>query len=235
MEAYLYNARTISTQADFFQKFLGKNSVNDEDNYSNEATLFGVRYDPDEASSAAVAPIIAEVLPGKNESYDDIITRAAKLHGVDAALIKAVVSAESGFSKRAVSPVGAQGLMQLMPATASGLGVKNAFDPEQNIMGGTKYLKQMLADFKGNLDNALAAYNWGPGNMASWLRTGRGVKGQLMPNETKNYMTKVKKLKAQYSPQETRQFEERASLSYKVLDTLLEINRRVYGEHKIYE
>lgn len=100
--------------------------------------------------------------PGRENQYDDIIRRASEKHGVDFFLIKSVIKAESLFDKNAVSSAGAQGLMQLMPDTAREVGVKNAFDPEQNIMGGTKYLKKLLKRFKNNAKNAAAGYNAGP-------------------------------------------------------------------------
>ena len=93
--------------------------------------------------------------------------------------------AESNFKATAVSSAGAQGMMQLMPATAAGLGVKDSFNPEQNIMGGTRFLKDLLNRYGGDLDKALAAYNWGPGNLDR-------SKGRL-PRETREYLVKVKK------------------------------------------
>jgi len=95
--------------------------------------------------------------------YDDLILDAAGRHGVSPALVKAVMLVESGFNSAAVSPRGAQGLMQLMPTTARELGVVDSFDPEQNIAGGTAYLRRMVDRFGGNMDKAIAAYNAGPG------------------------------------------------------------------------
>lgn len=100
-------------------------------------------------------------------------------------LIHSVVAAESAYNPTAVSHAGAQGLMQLMPETAQELGVKDSFDPFQNLLGGSKYLKQLLDKYDGDLDHALAAYNWGQGNVDR-----HGLEN--LPEETRNYLAKIK-------------------------------------------
>jgi len=102
-----------------------------------------------------------------NTRFDAAIARAAAAAGLDASLVKAVVAAESGFNPLAVSPKGAQGLMQLMPTTAAALGVRDSFDPEANLLAGARYLRQQLDRF-GSIPLALAAYNAGPANVARY-------------------------------------------------------------------
>ena len=97
--------------------------------------------------------------------YDKIIVEAAKKFDVDAALVSAVIKAESDFNPREISNKGARGLMQLMPSTAQRFGVSNTFDPAENIYAGTRYLRWLLETFKGNADLAVAAYNAGEGNI----------------------------------------------------------------------
>jgi hypothetical protein len=121
-------------------------------------------------------------LPAQSD-YESIIEEASLRYRVPSALIKAVIKAESNGNASAVSPAGAQGLMQLMPATASELGVRNAFDPEQNIMAGTSYLRRLLDRYRGDVRLSLAAYNWGMGNLERRPNT--------MPKETRNYIVKV--------------------------------------------
>lgn len=101
------------------------------------------------------------------QAYNDLIEQTAAKYEVPAALVKAVVQAESGYRADAVSPSGAQGLMQLMPGTASALGVADSFDPAQNVDGGVRYLKQHLTDFNGDVRLALAAYNTGGARIKS--------------------------------------------------------------------
>jgi soluble lytic murein transglycosylase-like protein len=103
----------------------------------------------------------------KIDRWDPLILNSSLVYDVPAALIKAVVMAESGMNYKALSKAGAQGLMQLMPATARGLGVADPWDPEQNIDGGTRYLRKNLIRF-GDTRLALAAYNAGPGNVRKY-------------------------------------------------------------------
>jgi soluble lytic murein transglycosylase-like protein len=116
--------------------------------------------------------------------FEDLIAEASERHGVPRALIRAVIRTESAFDPLAVSSAGAQGLMQIMPALAKDLGVKDAFDPRQNIMAGTQYLKALLGDQKGNLPLALASYNAGPGNVERY-------KGIPPFKETQRYVKKI--------------------------------------------
>lgn len=119
-----------------------------------------------------------------NTSFADIIKQASEKYGVSEQVISAVIKQESGFNARAVSQCGAQGLMQLMPRTAAGLGVKDAFNPEENIMAGTKYLKEKLDEFGGSLEMALAAYNAGSGAV-------RRYQGVPPYKETQKYVTRI--------------------------------------------
>jgi hypothetical protein len=123
---------------------------------------------------------------GKSAPYEASITEHARNQQVAADLVRAVIQVESAFNPMAVSAKGAMGLMQLMPATARELGVKNPFDPDQNIRGGVTYLKRLLDRYNGNVELALAAYNAGMGNVEKY--------GDVPPfKETKNYVNKITK------------------------------------------
>jgi soluble lytic murein transglycosylase-like protein len=123
-----------------------------------------------------------DALPGA-QKIDEIIREAAETYDVAPELIKGVIQAESNFNPNAISPKGAMGLMQLMPMTARELGVTDPLDPASNVMGGTRYLKKLLDRYEGSVPLALAAYNWGMGNLDS--HRGR------MPAETRNYVAKI--------------------------------------------
>lgn len=120
-----------------------------------------------------------------------IIANAANDAGIDPNLAIAVAVQESGLNPNAVSPAGAQGLFQLMPATAAALGVTNPFDPAQSAQGGCTYLAQMLAMFGGDTAKALGAYNWGPGNMQKAIAAYGPAWLQHAPAETQNYVSKI--------------------------------------------
>ncbi len=119
---------------------------------------------PAEYPASAAAPAPAADPAAARAAYDSIIEKYSSEYGVDPKLIQSMIATESAFNEKAVSPKGAQGLMQLMPATASGLGVRNPFDPEENIWGGIKHMRNLLDTFSGYPDSlvlSLAAYNAG--------------------------------------------------------------------------
>jgi hypothetical protein len=117
-------------------------------------------------------------------SLDEMVSGAGQRHQIDPDFINSVIRAESGFNNRAVSKKGAQGLMQLMPQTASHLGVANSFDPNSNVEGGTKYLRELLEKYNYDVPKALAAYNAGPGRVDRY----RGVPPYF---ETQTYVAKI--------------------------------------------
>jgi soluble lytic murein transglycosylase-like protein len=126
--------------------------------------------------------LLASEMPAPLKTLVDAI---ASNHGVDPALVRAVMKTESNFDRWAISPKGARGLMQLIPATASRFGVRDSFDPQQNVEGGVRYLKFLLEKFNGNIDLSLAAYNAGE-NLVE--RIGRIP---AIP-ETTNYVRKIR-------------------------------------------
>lgn len=142
-------------------------------------------------SKSSVSPLNREInsfsKPDKLSIYEEYITEAAKKYQLKPELIKSVILAESNANRYAISKAGAKGLMQLLDSTANYLGIDNAFEPKQNILGGSRYLRQLLDTFEGNLDLALAAYNAGPGNVYKY--------GGIPPfPETRAYVARVKKI-----------------------------------------
>lgn len=115
---------------------------------------------------------------------DELIEKYSEKNGLDKNFVKALIKQESGFQTSVTSPCGAMGLMQLMPATAESLGVNNAYDAEENIAGGTKYLKGLLDRFSGNKELALAAYNAGPNAVKKY-------NGVPPYKETQNYVKNI--------------------------------------------
>lgn len=173
------NSSTTTLFSEFLTSLLTSDkSVSSTDEKQNKALLHTNH-------QVGMLPIQLTKLSASTDSFDEIVEEASLRYQVPTNLIRAVITQESNFNPNAVSPAGASGLMQLMPRTAKGLGVEDIFDPYQNIMGGTKYLSQMLTKYKGNTDLALAAYNAGPGNVDKY---------QGIPpfKETQNYVKKVK-------------------------------------------
>lgn len=130
-------------------------------------------------------------MEARARQYEDVINRNAKKYKVSKWLVKAIISVESCFDARAISRAGAKGLMQLMPATASYLGVNNVFDHRQNIRGGVRYFSEMQRRFNYNDSLALAAYNAGPNAVEKY-------KGIPPYRETQNYVKRVLKKYREY-------------------------------------
>jgi soluble lytic murein transglycosylase-like protein len=143
----------------------------------NAGTLSAPVSTPDAASALAFAPV-------PPDQIDSLVSQNAATWQVDPSLVKAIIANESGFNANATSKVGAQGLMQLMPSTAQSVGVRNSYDPAQNVAGGTRYLKGLLDRFNGDVRLAVAAYNAGPGAVEKY--------GDVPPYaETQNYVQNV--------------------------------------------
>jgi membrane-bound lytic murein transglycosylase MltF len=140
------------------------------------------RFEKDLAPPITVPANVA--VPGQSQSLDEVINSIGDRHHIDPDLINSVIHAESGFKPHAVSRKGAQGLMQLMPKTASKLGVSNVFDPKANVEGGTRYLRELLERYNFDLVKALAAYNAGPHRVEQY----RGVPPYY---ETRTYVANI--------------------------------------------
>lgn len=137
-----------------------------------------------QAATATSAAPVGAAAEGESSSYDGLIEAAAQRNGVDPAVLHGLIQQESGFDPTAQSSAGASGLTQLMPGTASSMGVANPLDPAESIEGGARYLSQMMSQFPGSTTDALAAYNAGPGAVKQY--------GGVPPYaETQSYVSKV--------------------------------------------
>ena len=162
-------------------------------NLSNNSSLI----DSQVSKIKQISPEVKEIIAPKtlvsdikakltsSQFIEQVIDEASNKYAVDSDLIRSVIRAESNFNPDSTSPKGAMGLMQLMPETAKDLEVKRPYDISENVMGGTKYLKTLLDRYEGNTDLALAAYNWGMGNLER--------NPDSLPRETRDYIAKINK------------------------------------------
>ncbi len=185
-EMYIYKSKTgqalltnVSKPSGSFEQFNKKvkttyyKSSNDYDTANNNSNYGSNNYGSSAASKS-----------GTRNAYDSYITASAARHGVDPALMKAMMHTESAFNPNARSPVGAQGLMQLMPATARRFKVSNAWNPAENIEGSAKYIAWLMKRFNNNVEFAIAGYNAGEGNVDKY-------NGIPPFKETRNYVKSV--------------------------------------------
>lgn len=158
------NQKTYSSKNNASPKAIYKSKLDDVTTFSDQKPK-NVAYEIIRFDCYACQPnshVDWHSVPLNTQDYVKLVKQAASKNNLDPALLRALIHAESAFSEKALSRQGAQGLTQLMPATAKDMGVKNAFDPKQNIEGGAKYLALMLEKFDGNSRLAIAAYNAGP-------------------------------------------------------------------------
>jgi len=180
----LINAVQVQMNDYLFRELSKFYEDSDLPGFNSEWTNF---YRTENLDGSFVSKIQHEPQNGKeNKSppeLNDIVKHASKIHEVDPELIRSVIQAESNFDANATSSRGAKGLMQLMPETAKDLGVKNCYNPVENIMAGTRYLKSLLNRYDGNIELTLAAYNWGMGNVEKHP--------DRLPKETRTYIARV--------------------------------------------
>ena len=151
---------------------------------TNTTDFATVLADTVDSTSSSTPVTAASSIEYTNETLESIFQKASETYGVSVNLLKAIAKAESGFNQYATSKSGAMGIMQLMPSTAAGLGVSDAYDAEQNIMGGANLISQLLTKYNGDVSLALAAYNAGSGNVDKY--------GGIPPfTETQNYVSKI--------------------------------------------
>ncbi len=177
------NPDSVKTEKQTFAEVL-KASKTQEGQFRTDNKNFPFLTAATNALTKAKETTVQNVINPTKAQIMDIISKTSQKYGVDEKLVKAVIKQESGFNPKARSHCGAMGLMQLMPATAKGLGVKDAYNPVQNVDGGVRHLKGLLARYNGNVVLALAAYNAGGGNVDKY--------GGVPPfKETQNYVKNI--------------------------------------------
>lgn len=176
-------------QVQFKSTFLsfGNDSEEKSSNFNIEDLLLNLSrksslIDSQVSKTKQPVPVIPD---SKFHNIEKVINEASKKYKVNSELIRSVIRAESNFNPDSTSPKGAMGLMQLMPETAKDLGVKRPYDISENVMGGTNYLKKLLDRYEGDTNLALAAYNWGMGNLER--------NPENLPRETRDYIAKINK------------------------------------------
>lgn len=180
----LNKVNTPETQGDYFKEIMkSSEGVAAKFKLSQPFTKTPIMTEAFEEVEEYLGDADTDVKPSKSQILD-LVSKISDKYDMDEDLIKAVIKQESGFKADAVSSAGAQGLMQLMPQTAKALGVKDAFNPVQNIEGGVKYLRNMMDKYNGNVILALAAYNAGPGNVDKY-------NGVPPFKETQNYVKSI--------------------------------------------
>ena len=174
---------------------------------ANTPRLGAVQLVQSPVTNTNTARTMNRVSSDRARAYEALIAEHARLNGVRPELVRAVIQVESAFNPYAHSPKGAQGLMQLMPATAVQFGVRDAFNPEENIRAGVAYLRQLLDRYADNEELALAAYNAGPGAVDR--------QGQNVPpyGETKSYVARISQIASQ-------PIERRGARIYKITETV---------------
>jgi Rod binding domain-containing protein len=181
--SYLSQSRSLGIAEVLYKRITGEEMTTEmRTKVSNR--LNGIKMNNTETSSDSLKLNPSEGAINRINKFEQHIDDAAQSYGVDKNLIKSVIMTESAGNSKAVSSAKAKGLMQLMDSTATDMGVKNVFNPKENINGGTKYLAQMLRQYDGNVKLALAAYNAGPSNVQRF-------NGVPPFDETKNYINKV--------------------------------------------
>lgn len=178
------NILQSSAKSDFGTLLLGPQSMNVKANILKNTSTQTLNNALKEINATNAVENVSSTNGTSKSQIMSMISKISQKHGVDEKLVKALIKQESGFNAKATSKVGAMGLMQLMPSTAKGLGVQDAYNPVQNVDGGVRYLKSMLNKYNGNIILALAAYNAGPGAVDKYS-------GVPPYPETQNYVKNI--------------------------------------------